>query len=317
MRTLAYRSGDKNLIDLFETGQDVYIYTAKSMLGEEKWNKFDKAEKKKWRKVFKVVYLAVAYRMSAKTLGEQLNVPESEAQGYITSLFNQFPTLEKFIEANSQYPINNGGYINTELGDYLRVTAYRYLYDNDPRFPGRKRINNRIVAKLGSAGINYRIQSFSAVSLASGFEHVAQEALDRNMLIRNIIVVHDSCENLVNINYLFEIKQFYDKHFLQYAKDKYGIFFNYDLEVGLSYGEMMGVKPIDDNTVEITGTGSVLRQLLWKIENESDLRVSIDTPMDDIVCKIETNPIRRFIKDKQCCMEMDESNYTIRLTKRN
>ena len=54
VRTLAYRSGDKGLINLFETGQDVYIYTAKSMLGEEKWNNFDKAEKKKWRKVFKV-----------------------------------------------------------------------------------------------------------------------------------------------------------------------------------------------------------------------------------------------------------------------
>lgn len=56
VRTLAASSGDPNLIHLFETGQDVYIYTAKSMLGEDKWNSFDKAEKKKWRKVFKVVY---------------------------------------------------------------------------------------------------------------------------------------------------------------------------------------------------------------------------------------------------------------------
>ena len=56
MRTLAASSGDPNLINLFESGQDVYIYTAKSMLGEDKWNSFDKAEKKKWRKVFKVVY---------------------------------------------------------------------------------------------------------------------------------------------------------------------------------------------------------------------------------------------------------------------
>lgn len=54
VRTLAYRSGDPGLIKLFETGQDVYIYTAKSMLGEEKWENFDKGEKKKWRKVFKV-----------------------------------------------------------------------------------------------------------------------------------------------------------------------------------------------------------------------------------------------------------------------
>jgi hypothetical protein len=153
VRTLAFRSGDKNLIHLFETGQDVYIYTAKSMLGADKWDSFDKAEKKKWRKIFKVVYLAVAYRMSARTLGTNLNVPEAEAQGYIDSLFGQFPVLEKFIEENSNFPMQHGGYINTELGDALRCTAYRFLYKDNPRRPGQKIIDNRIVAKLGSAGI--------------------------------------------------------------------------------------------------------------------------------------------------------------------
>lgn len=160
------------------------------MLGADKWESFDKSEKKKWRKIFKVVYLAVAYRMSARTLGTNLNVPEAEAQGYIDSLFGQFPVLEKFIEANSCYPMQHNGYINTELGDALRCTAYRFLYKEDSRRPGQKKIDNRIVAKLRSAGINYRIQSFSAVSLASGFEHVIQKSLEDNMLIRNVIVVH-------------------------------------------------------------------------------------------------------------------------------
>ena len=160
------------------------------MLGADKWEAFDKAEKKKWRKVFKQVYLAVAYRMSARTLGTTLNVPEVEAQGYIDSLFGQFPALEKFIEENSNFPMQHGGYINTELGDTLRCTAYRFLYKDDPYRKGQKKIDNRVVAKLSSAGINYRIQSFSAVSLASGFEHVIQKSLEDDMLIRNVIVVH-------------------------------------------------------------------------------------------------------------------------------
>lgn len=316
VRTLAYRSGDKNLIHLFETGQDVYIYTAKSMLGEDKWEAFDKAEKKKWRKIFKVVFLAVAYRMSARTLGTNLNVPEQEAQGYINALFGQFPTLETFISENSEFPLRNNGYIKTELGDTLRCSSWRYLYVDDPKRPGKKKIDNRVVTKLGSAGINYRIQSFSAVSLASGFEHNIQVAMKENKLIRNIIVVHDSCENYFNINYLFEIKQFYDENFLKYAKKLYGIFFNYDLEVGLSYGEMLSVKPIDDKTLEISGAGSTILGLLWKIKNESDLNISINIPENEIIPKFEQNPAIRFLKEKQCCMEHDDSYYTIQIMKK-
>lgn len=322
VRTLAYRSGDKALIHLFETGQDVYIYTAKSMLGEDKWESFGKSEKKGWRKKFKVVFLAVAYRMSAKTLGESLNVPETEAQGYIDALFGQFPDLETFILRNSEYPINHGGYIETELGDTLRCTAWRYLWVDDKRYPGSKKRDGRVMAKLNSAGINYRIQSFSAVSLASGFEHCIQATMEepdpeKKKLIRNIIVVHDSCENYFDINHLFEIRQFYDENFLKYAKEKYGIFFDYDLEVGLSYGEMLGLKMIDSRNIEVSGTATVLQGLLRKIREESDLEVSLSVPQEEIIPALEMCPAKRFLKDRQPCMDLDESFYKIKLTKLN
>ena len=119
------------------------------MLGEDKWETFGKAEKKAWRKIFKVVYLAVAYRMSAKTLGQTLNVPEHEAQGYIDSLFGQFQVLENFIKQNSEFPMKNNGYVNTELGDTLRCSAYRFLYKDK----NKTKIDNRVAAKLSSAGI--------------------------------------------------------------------------------------------------------------------------------------------------------------------
>ena len=50
--------------------------------------------------------------------------------------------------------MKHNGYINTELGDALRCTAYRFLYKDDPYHKGQKKIDNRIVAKLGSAGIS-------------------------------------------------------------------------------------------------------------------------------------------------------------------
>lgn len=281
--------------------------------GDAVWEKFDKGEKKKWRKIFKVVFLAVAYRMSAKTLGTNLNVPENEAQGYIDALFSQFPILEKFIIENSEYPINHDGYINTELGDTLRASSYRYLMVKDKW--GREKKDNRVVAKLNSAGINYRIQSFSALSLASGFANVVQKAKEFNTLVRNIIVVHDSCENLCDINKLFEMRKFYDTYFHKYALDNYGISFDYDLEIGVSYGEMLAVKMISDKEMEISGTGSTLNKLLYKIYYESDLNVKLDIPIENIQPKFESDSIRRFISEHQCCMEHDDSKYTIILTK--
>ena len=102
---------------------------------------------------------------------------------------------------------------------------------------------------------------------------------------------------------------------MRYAKEQYGILFAYDLEIGLNYGEMMGVKPIDNNTIEVTGSGSVIQGLLWKLDNESDLSVTTDLPRETIVPQMEPNPIIKFITEKQCCMDHDYSNYTVRLTK--
>jgi hypothetical protein len=285
------------------------------MLGEDKWNNFDKAEKKKWRKTFKVVYLAVAYRMSARTLGLQLNVSEEEAKGYITSLFDQFPTLEKFIEENAAYPLSHNGYVNTELGDKLRVPEYRYLYEKDQY--GRKRFNRSAARKLDSAGINFRIQSFSSLSLTSGFSNVVQNAVKEGLYLKNIGCIHDSCQNLFDINKLWDIVEFYRKHFYDYVYDEVGIRFDYDLEIGVDYSNMMEVKLLEDGRLKLTGSGSTLLKLLDEIRNNSRLKVSCNLSKEELMPKFEKSSLNRFIKKHQTCMELDESEYTIILEKLN
>jgi hypothetical protein len=39
----------------FLNNVDIYIHTAKQFLGEEGWEKLDKAHKKMWRKRFKTI----------------------------------------------------------------------------------------------------------------------------------------------------------------------------------------------------------------------------------------------------------------------
>ena len=253
--------------------------------------------------------------MSARTLGTQLNVSEEEAQGYITSLFDQFPVLEKFIEANASYPISHNGYINTILGDKLRVPEYRFLYEKD-KF-GRKRLNRSAARKLDSAGINFVIQSFSSLSLTSGFSNVVQEAVKEGIYLKNIGCIHDSCQNLLNINELWNIVGFYRKNFYDYVYNEVGIRFDYDLEIGIDYANMMEVKLLDNNVLNITGTATALRILLNKIKYESDLKIECDVNEETLIPKIETSSLKRFIKKHQTCMDLDESEYTINLKKLN
>ena len=46
---------DHTMIGHFINGTDIYIHTAKQFLGEDGWEKLDKAHKKMWRKRFKTI----------------------------------------------------------------------------------------------------------------------------------------------------------------------------------------------------------------------------------------------------------------------
>lgn len=127
----------------------------------------------------------------------------------------------------------------------------------------------------------------------------------------------DSCENYVDINLLFDLKEYYDKNFMQKTKDKSGIDFCFDLEIGDSYGSMASVRPIEKGVIEMSGTASTLLRILWKIQNESDLEVSTDIPIESIVPQMEPNPMIRFIHEKQISMDLDYSYYKVKLTKLN
>jgi hypothetical protein len=316
IRTLAFRSGDKNLIGLFQKGEDVYIYVAKQHLGTDVWEALGKSEKKKWRKRMKVVFLAIAYRMSSKTLGEQLNIPEVVAQELIDTLFAQFPDLKTFIEYNAAYPEKHEGFINQELGDTLRASTWRFVRYRDDY--GREKIDRGKLAKVSRAGINYKIQSFSAIALANGFNHVVENARKINIPMTNIIVVHDSSENLFSVDHVFDIKRYYEKEFMEYCCELYGIEFKFDLMVsGSGYEGFVELKDVEPGVIEISGSGNNINSFLNKIDNESSLKIETDIPRESIIPNFMTDAFDRFISEHGCCWIKDTSYYTVKLKKLN
>ena len=56
VKAAGFASGDPDLIDKFNKGEDIYIYSAKLYLGD-KFDKLDKNGKKMWRKRFKTIFL--------------------------------------------------------------------------------------------------------------------------------------------------------------------------------------------------------------------------------------------------------------------
>jgi hypothetical protein len=309
VRTCAYMSKDPVMIGLFETHQDLYIHVAKIYFGEDYWNAQDDAFRALWRKRFKTILLGVMYGMGTKTLAGRLGVEPGEAQELIDTLFGQFKVLKKYIEKNMEYPLQHNGQLDTLMGDTLKSPAWRFV-----KMPNGK-IDHGAMAKVSRHGINYIIQSASAVSLARGFWNNIREAKKAGFVLEPIIVVHDSNTNYFPIEKLFDIKAFYDEHFTAFCENQLHVPFLFDLLVGENYNDAVTLKQIDPETIQLQGNAHSILKILNKITYESSLGVSLNVPLESIVPKYIENPMQRFILEKGTSMVMDKSKYTVELKK--
>ena len=172
------------MIHLFETKQDLYIHVAK-LYFKANWDLMGDDEKKKWRKSFKTILLGVMYGMSVKTLAGRLQVQEALAQELVDTMMGEFKVLKQYIDKNMAYPEKHEGFINQVYGDTLRSRSWRFAKKSDGSFDKFE------LLKVQRHGINWLIQSSSALTLAAGFYNNVRECrreLDMNLV--PIIVVH-------------------------------------------------------------------------------------------------------------------------------
>lgn len=69
------------------------------------------------------------------------------------------------MESQGQYPLDHDGYINTMLGDKLRLVEY---YDYLPKAKDQREAQN-IIARIKRLGVNLPIQGGTSTIMASGF----------------------------------------------------------------------------------------------------------------------------------------------------
>ena len=309
VRTLAYRSGDPKMIELFESKQDLYVYCAKIAFPDLDFS--DPWIKKGKRGTFKQILLGKMYGMGDNTLSSNAGITLEESNRLSNILFDQFRVLKGFINDNMQYPLSHNGYLRTLLGDTLKSDAWRYLRRPDGR------IDNSSQQKVMRHGINYVVQGASACILARGFWNNIRAAKKEGFVLEPIIVVHDSNTNYFPINKLFELKPFYDKNFTEFCRHQCGVPFLFDTLIGTNYNDAVELTQIDDKTIKLKGACDALNQILDKIEFESNLKVSCDKTREEIKSDFITNPIERFIKADGTSVVMDRNKSEIILTKLN
>ena len=186
VKSAGFASGDPDLIKKFREGEDIYIYSAKLYLGDE-FDKLSPGEKKMWRKRFKTIFLGVLYGLGKKSLAERLNCSEQEAEKIIQGLYTSFPKLREYVAIQQQYPLEHGGYINTMLGDKLKVQEYEWYLDATT-----EREKKGLVARIQRLGVNLPIQGGTSSIMACGFMNNIRESKREEWKnpLQPIIVVH-------------------------------------------------------------------------------------------------------------------------------
>ena len=308
VKAAGFASGDPDLINKFQIGEDIYIYSAKLYLGEE----FDRLEdhvKKMWRKRFKTIFLGVLYGLGKKSLAERLNCSEAEAEEIIQGLYKSFPKLREYVAIQQKYPLEHNGYINTMLGDKLKVSEYDLLLKSTS-----EREKKNLIARIQRLGVNLPIQGGTSSIMASGFMNNIRESIKEGWknILQPIIVVHDSNTNYVPISKIFDIRKFYDINYTDYCSS-FGprIKLLFDLLSGVSYEKACPMKQIDENTIEYKGSAYSLLAIYDRIMNCKDLKVECNVSRDSLVPKWITNPMDRFIRENGTSIVKDISKYTI------
>jgi len=91
----------------------------------------------------------------------------------------------------------------------------------------------------------------------------------------------------------------------------------FDLMIGVGYNSVAKLSPIDERTVELTGTARALKMIANSMDECKDLVYETNIPVESLKENYIIDPIDRFIREKGCSMVLDTSEYTLRFRKLN
>lgn len=188
LRVLAHLSGDENLINAFNNGEDIHKLTASRVLGIP----IDEVTKED-RSRAKAVNFGVIYGMSSFGLSEEIKTTRKEAELYIEEYFVKHPKVKEYMDE--------------------RIRLAKELSYSETIL-GRKRIipeinaSNFMVRQLGERlAMNSPIQGSAADIIKIAMNNVYKELKLRHPNSKLILQVHDELIIDADNSELEEIKE--------------------------------------------------------------------------------------------------------------
>ncbi len=110
LRLLAHMSDDQNLIDAFNSGQDIHARTASEVFGVPLEHVTPDLRRKA-----KAVNFGIIYGQSDYGLSKELGISRNEAAEYIEKYFAQYPKVKEYLDATID-SARSSGYVSTMFG---------------------------------------------------------------------------------------------------------------------------------------------------------------------------------------------------------
>lgn len=179
-RLLAHLSSDKALLSMFNKGTDFHDYTAKKLnISRER---------------AKVLNLSVGYRATFKSVSQQLNCTELDAQKQIDAWWGAFPELHAW-QQKLIWQTRKDGYFTTLMGRRIKVDGLTEYNKWQKEYAERQLINNVAQApateimKLGmiavhKAGIDILVQVYDSLLVEGPTESIKEITLQTAELMK-------------------------------------------------------------------------------------------------------------------------------------
>ena len=172
LRILAHYSGDENLVEAFQQGEDIHRRTAAEVAGIAP-EEVDAEQRSR----AKAVNFGIIYGSSAFGLSNQLSIAAAEAQAAIDAYFDQYPGVRRFLE-QTVVEAKEQGFVTTLLG------RRRYL----PDLSSRNRVLRQAAERMA---VNSVIQGSEADLIKHAMVEVDAAIDEGGLEARMILQVHD------------------------------------------------------------------------------------------------------------------------------
>ena len=168
LRILAHYCEDESMCQAFAEGLDIHTATAADV-----FNCPISDVSSDQRRYAKTINFGLIYGMGAFSLSNQLGIPRSEAESYITSYFERYPNVQGFMQTRKDFA-HEHGYVETLFGRKIGLSDIRSKNHAVRQYAERAAINAPIQGTAADIIKMAMLELYEQTKLAQDIEMILQ-----------------------------------------------------------------------------------------------------------------------------------------------